>query len=323
MRAGETYKVVAVSPDDAFYADRAAIIGMVGTFTEPGSTDGCFLGGEMVFTDGSSKYFYRVQVAPSSGGAVAMPEPAPWGCPPGAVSHVREGERIRILHIHNQDAYYNSRGMYEGKWGRPQGMSVSDSPCYFGGSFNMDDGSSLYFYKASFTRGGSTDSAKPKLSTEEGCPEGAYAGTLWPGQRVSVLEVHDKDAWTGEAAEIEGQSGEIQVAMEGSCWLQGAVRTDDGVYRFFHKVAVGEAQPAPEVVLGPASRKRKLPEGASVQIVDIHYFDAHAANRDRLVGKQCSVVEGDLVDTGSGWLGGHLDCGGRTYSFFRVRVSEQ
>ncbi|TNE85105.1 MAG: hypothetical protein EP330_27265 [Deltaproteobacteria bacterium] len=327
VREGATYKVVAVSPEDAFYSDRAEIIGQVGEVTERGSSDGCWVGGEVVFTDGSSKYFYRVELAPTGaggaiGGLTLDPEPTPWGCPPGAVSQVRNGERLQILQIHNEDAYHSSRSQYERKWGRPDGMSISNTPCFFGGSFTLDDGTSMYFYKASFTRGGSTDT-KPKMATGAGCPESSWTGTLWSGQRVKILDVHKDDAWLPEHDEIVGQSGMIETSLEGSgCWLEGAVRTDDGTYRFFHKVAVGEPAEKPIPTLRAASRKNTLPKGTAVQLVDIHYYDGHAHERERLVGKECTVAEEDLVETGSAWLGGHLKCGARTYSFFRVRVAE-
>lgn len=325
VRDGGSYKVLAISPKDAFHSDRAALIGEIGSVSQVSASGACWVSAELLLPDGSSRFFHEVELVPVDRAIATAPVPDAWtaSCPPGAVAAAYPGERLQILTIHPEDAYHTSRSQYERKYGRADGLSTSDTPCFLGGSFTLDDGTSMYFYKASFSRGAPVD-ARPKLAQEEGCPEGAVAGPVWPGSRVSVLAIHADDAWFPDRAGLEGQFGATETTLEGQgCWLEGAVRTDDGTYHFFHKVAVGAAQPSPVIRLAPATASTSLPEGTAVQIVDLHYYDGHNPRRDRLIGQDCEVEAGDLQDTGEGWLGGKLSCGGRSFSFFRVRVAER
>ncbi|MCO4745296.1 MAG: hypothetical protein KC912_10955, partial [Proteobacteria bacterium] len=327
VETGGLYKIVGVSSEDGYYDDRAELIGQTGSFEDISVNGECHVGGQFHGADGSSRYFYKIEVVRTDGQAIGLlpaPVGAGLGCRPGAMSYVPPNTRVTILEISPDDAYFSSQSQYLGRSGIAESLAVQEG-CFMGGSFMLDPapgsptGQSMYFYKATFSQGtGRTTTVAPKLASGEGCPDGAYAGPLWTGTRAKILAVHERDAW-GEDVELVGTAGEVQASLNGSgCWLEGGFRGDDGVYRYFYRAAFGEAEPKKRPVIRTADPVNVVREGGRVQIADINFQDGLYGKRDRWIGQECTVVDGDLIDTGAGWLGGHLECPDRTVSFFRI-----
>ena len=153
---GSRVKVVDIASDDAYYSDRAAIIGKLCTLSEDSSfKDGSWHGGQVSCADGSSYYFYKaayvVQGLGAVGGAVGGGGAA--AIAGDRVMHqVRKGIRVRVLDIASDDAYYSDRGSIIGKRCTTDEPSSYKEGGWQGGQVRCDDGSSYYFYKAAYEK---------------------------------------------------------------------------------------------------------------------------------------------------------------------------
>jgi ribosomal protein L21E len=145
---GQRLNVAAIHPDDAYHDSRGTIVGSKGVNTGLTVTEGCWFGGPFRQEDGEERYFYKAAFT-SAGG----PAPAPKGCPSGALTSASPGQRVVILKVHPNDAYYSSKSSYEGQTGTVQDVHLqSGSGCYFGGTVKLDNGDEPYFYMAALGR---------------------------------------------------------------------------------------------------------------------------------------------------------------------------
>lgn len=127
--SGEAVRIVAVSPEDAFYTEADSLIGRNCYPTEAMryQEDG-WQGGPMTCRDGQSYYFYKAALGadpshadldlpvkpPLGRGPVAPvpPKPVPVGPVAGALI---EGTRVKILEISSDQAYFAESGALVGK----------------------------------------------------------------------------------------------------------------------------------------------------------------------------------------------------------------
>lgn len=161
--AGESVKIVDIDPEDAYYSDRASIIGKVCVTDEPSSfKDGGWHGGSVHCTSSTDTYyFYKAayeDLGPAPAGSVIAPPttttaaPPPSGPPPAgsATASLPSGARVKILDVAPDDAYFSDKGTIIGKSCTLQEPSSVKDGGWQGGSVNCDGGDSYYFYKAAY-----------------------------------------------------------------------------------------------------------------------------------------------------------------------------
>jgi len=306
-------RVLAVSESDAYFPQRAEIVGKTGTVDRmdpTGSSGQCWYGGQFNGDDGSSYYFYQVALEVIAGGG---------GCPSGSYTgtEVYSGTRVRILAVSPEDAYYGTRHSIEGKVGRVEGTwSKMGEPCWFAGQFYADDGSSNYFYQAAveILSGG---------EVADSCPPTASTASLTEGTRVKVLAIHSEDAYHSDAARIIGIQGKVSgdLHSNGGCWMGGGFTADDGTYYYFYKAAVEVIAYTPSTPCPPGANTAPLSEGTRVKIVALHPDDAYHSDAARIIGT-VGVVSGGLTSSDGCWMGGGFTADdGNYYYFYKAAVT--
>lgn len=143
VSSGQHLKIARIHPDDAYYTSKSGIEGKAGTNTGLSKTEDCWFGGPFIQDDGTERYFYKA--AFTSAPAVSAGD----GCPAGALTSSRAGQRVRVLKVHSNDAYYSTRSAYEGQSGTVVDVHLqSGTGCFFGGTVKLDNGNEPYFYMA-------------------------------------------------------------------------------------------------------------------------------------------------------------------------------
>jgi len=306
---GTRVRVVAISPGDAYYPQRDAVVGKTGRVDRmdpSGSNTDCWFGGQFHGDDGVDRYFYQValQMLPASGSA----------CPAGAYTGaaITSGTRVRILTVSAEDAYSKNRYTVEGKVGKVDGTwKKSGSPCWYTGQFYGDDGTSFYFYQASVQV---MDASGAGM-----CPAGSAIADVPEGARVKVLALGKDDAYYADKDRIVGVTGKVTDALHPNdgCWMGGGVTADDGTYYYFYKVAVQEVDGQPSgVVGGIVGGDTECPQGsylgdpppfgARVQILALSDKDTYYSARGQVEGK-AGRVDGVWTRVGSScWYGGQF-----------------
>ncbi|MBW1878496.1 MAG: hypothetical protein JRJ84_09050 [Deltaproteobacteria bacterium] len=203
---GTALRIWDISPEDAWYPHRARLIDTeceVG----PGAVrpnDGVWFDGRVTCSDGLPYVFYQFtfQLLPAHGivDSVAPPlaVPLPPDCAPGVFTGtgLGDGRRVKIVDIHPEDAYYDTRFSVIGLSGTVSGDLHNNEGCWFGGGFVADEGTDFYFYMASVA------------PVDEG-PEpsdGRHSGSVVSaGAAVTILDIHPDDAYHGNRSEIIGK----------------------------------------------------------------------------------------------------------------------
>ncbi len=204
---GAKVKLVDLSSEDAYYADKAGIVGKSCTATDA-LTDhgGGWYGGPIACEDGSDYYFYKVGIstgaasAPATAGARDLTASVPAGTP------------VVIKDISSEDAYYADRSGIIGKTCAPGEASTYYTGGWHGGPFACTDGSSYYFYKAALTSVGG----------------GASAGTagqdlgekVADGTRVTIRDLRTGDLYYDNRGDYIGQA----------CTVKGDLHRNDGLF---------------------------------------------------------------------------------------------
>lgn len=163
---GEPVKLLALNAEDAFYNDRATVVGRLCYPTDTMTLyEGGWHGGPVECWDGASYYFYKVAlgvdpthqpVDPSTfggveggvlGGVIGGAVGGTLGLDPGNIEH---GRRVKIVDVSPEDAFYGDRAKLVGKQCTVDGdlhLQTYGEPWYGGGLKCKKD--SYYFYKVS------------------------------------------------------------------------------------------------------------------------------------------------------------------------------
>ncbi len=230
LPSGGRVKILDVHSEDAYYADRATIIGKACRLDgESSFKDVEWHGGQVYCDDGSSYYFYKAAYEDLGGGAV----PVATGMPPGAVTYsLPSGSRVTIADVAPDDAYYADRMTIIGKVCTLGEASSFKDGYWHGGSISCDDGSSYYFYKAAYLLSG----AAPAVTV----PPGALTYSLPNGTRVVIADIAADDAYFSSKSGMIGKRctmGE-QSILRDTYWHGGQVYCDDGSSYYFYKAAL-------------------------------------------------------------------------------------
>ncbi len=163
---GEAVRIVALSPDDAFYQIAGQVVGRncYPTETMRYHGDG-WQGGPIACWDGETYFFYKVALAPDpSHTSLQLPSSRPTlqvpdtraepGTPPPVVSAdlIRDGARVQIQDISATDGYFGEKGALVGRRCKVKGALTPDpTGDWFGGGVTCGS-RYLYFYQVRVSR---------------------------------------------------------------------------------------------------------------------------------------------------------------------------
>jgi hypothetical protein len=281
---GDTVVLRDVGPTDAYYADRAALVGK-----------SCTVAGDTTRADGA---FWHAILDCGMAQPLVFVEVA-FDVAHGAIP---AGHAFKILDLSEQDAYYNQKADIVGTTCLAlEAMVPKDGPWSGGSAFC--DGSEFYFYEASVEDQG----------------ESAYAKDVAQGAKFEVLVLTANDpAAPGPVGQQCTASADL--FMTGPIFYAGPVECADGQSYWFTQAALklvdaGGAPPV-ERFMGTS-----LPKGASVRIVAVGPMDPWQPHADDLAGETCRVKrKSGLVSAGDGWFDGVLKCDGVRLTFQQVGV---
>lgn len=310
ISAGTGFIVRDISPDDAYYSTKGAVIGLNCTAGDGMTrTDGQWWAGPAMCA-GTSYYFYKasfdlngMNTSMGTYGSAALASP------------LANGSVFTIRDIASDDAYFSTKASMIGLTCTVNGdMHRTDGQWWAGGA-DCTDGSNYYFYKAAFD----------VVSISSGTSYSGVAGSttmaspLSEGSTFTVLEIASDDAYYGSKASIEGLSCTVsgELSRTDGKWWGGGANCSDGTYYYFYKMSFNAGGSG---VSGKYSGY-SVPKGASVSVVDVSSDDAFYAYKDALLGQTCKVIKGDLTSTGEGWFAGTLKCGKAKLYFYQVAVS--
>jgi hypothetical protein len=227
VSAGTTVTVVDLNPDDAFYSDRASIVGQVCTVEgDLHRNDNLWYGGGLSCPDGS-KYFYKVAVA--RGGAAPRAASAS-----AAVSgSLPKGTRVTITDVSPEDAYYSDRSGIIGKSCTTDDATSDNGGGWSGGPISCDDGSSYYFYKAALSAGGGYAAAPSGSAGQD------LGASVKDGTKVRITDLGSSDLYYDTREAFIGKpctvSGDL-LRNDGLFYAGGL--TCEGDYWYFAAVSV-------------------------------------------------------------------------------------
>jgi len=233
---GSKVRILGLSDQDAFFDVRDSVIGLEGTVDgdlhpQRGIGD-CWFGGGFVATNGDDYYFYEVAVALDSL-APAIGVGLPPECAPGVFTGpgIEDGRRVKIVDIHPDDAYFDTRYSLIGVAGTVSGDLHNNGGCWYGGGFVADDGTDFYFYRASVVPvGGAVQTSGDRY----------FGSVVAAGTTLTIVDLHPDDAYFGNHADIIGKTctatGQMDAMDTG--WFAGPVTCADGSEYYFFKVAV-------------------------------------------------------------------------------------
>lgn len=153
IAASRKVTVLDISSEDAYFSDKATIVGKACVTQEETSfKDGGWHGGSVSCLDGSTYYFYKAALSDSGitvTGALSVPTGG--GAAPAAgiaYQSVPSGTRVEIVDVATDDAYHSDRATIVGKHCVTEEATSFKDGSWHGGSIRCNDGSSYYFYKA-------------------------------------------------------------------------------------------------------------------------------------------------------------------------------
>ncbi|MSQ02459.1 MAG: hypothetical protein EXR71_11300 [Myxococcales bacterium] len=231
-------------------------------------------------------------------------------------------ERVQILEVASDDAYYTDRDTIVGLTCTTDGESTHQGEGWHGGSVkDCDNGNTYYFYKAAYLDQGPA----PAVAVVPALPGLRATRPLPSGARVKVLDVHAEDAFfvnrttiTGKTCRLEGES-----TLNDGEWHGGQVYCDDGSSYYFYKAAYEElaggtvsTTPVPAGVVTTS-----LPAGSRVRIADVASDDAYFPDKATIVGKLCTLSEESSFKDGM-WHGGNVNCDDASSYYFHKAAYE-
>ncbi len=239
---GDKVKIVGISLDDAYIGDAKSIVGLSATIgTDFSHKEGCWYGGNLVCSDGTTRYFFRVAIAASSKKLAATKTDPNGACPSGAVSGTvfNEGDNVRIVGISKDDAYVSDASSIVGLSATVGTEFSYKEDCWYGGNLVCSDGTTRYFYRVAIAG----NAAKTKKS---GCPSDAATGTSFPkGSRVTVVGISPEDSYYKDGDRLIGKTyivGDDFRYSEGCYYVGNLKPVDGGSNYFFYRVAIKSAR---------------------------------------------------------------------------------
>jgi hypothetical protein len=234
IAAGTLVKVVGLHQEDAYSSGGSgSIIGITGR-PDSGLTNngGCWFGGPFTDVNGNSYYFYKAAMD-----VVQAEAPLAAGCPAGAQrGNVRSGQRLTVLGVHPEDAYYGGTTINIGDSVTTTGDLTSDG-CWLSGPAVHQNGTSLYFYKVALGTSGASRPTAPSGPVDEKSAALAAAGRGGASIAASIAALAIDDSLdTGVRTLLIGQydldrSGTVGTRRELDAIPCDALVAIDGRYR--------------------------------------------------------------------------------------------
>jgi hypothetical protein len=222
IRRGQTVRVAAIHPDDAYGAGQmlsegAAVIAQEDLV----NNGGCWWGGSVQTKDGTPAYLYKVAFVPDRD-----------ACPAGALTDVAPvGEPLTVAGIHPD---HPASGLAVGDTVRAEAPLAAWKRCWFEGELTGPLGAPQPVRGVALRRGGGGALT---------CPAGAANGPLAGGSAVRVLGVHVDDPYAAVSAAVVGRVGRLDAAAAGAgCWRAADLLTEGGVRLRFDRVALAPAE---------------------------------------------------------------------------------
>ncbi len=316
VAANERVQILEIATDDAYYTDRATMVGVTCTTDGESTHQGeAWHGGSLKDCDnGSTYYFYKAAYLDLG------PAPAVAGTLVPAIPGLRatrplpSGTRVKILDVHAEDAFSSDRSTIMGKTCRLDGESSLKDVEWHGGQVNCDDASSYYFYKAAYEElAGGTVSTTP-------VPAGVVTWALPAGSRVRVADIATDDAYYADKATIVGKLCTLseESTFKDGMWHGGNVNCDDASTYYFYKAAYELTGGAVAVAAPPPNALNySLPKGTRIVIADVATDDAYFADKSSMIGKRCTMDEQSVLRDVY-WHGGQVLCDdGSSYYFYK------
>jgi hypothetical protein len=205
--SGTSITLVDLSTEDAYYGDKASIIGKSCTagddLTDHG---GGWYGGPVSCNDGSSFYFFKVGV--SVGSSSASKGGTPY------TSAIGAGTTVLVTDISKEDAYYSTRSEIIGKTCTAGGTTSYYPGGWHSGPFKCTDGSDYYFYQAALAAPGGGGGASSGTGGED------LGDNVADGVRVVIRDIRSGDLYYDNRDAFIGQS----------CTVTGDLHRNDGLY---------------------------------------------------------------------------------------------
>ena len=327
--SGHQVRITDVSTEDAYYADRAAIIGQI-CVTDGASSyngDGWQGGSVKDCGNGSTYYFYKAAYVDLGAAPAAAVVPGVAAAPGiAATVSLPNGSRVKILDIHSEDAYYADRASMIGVLCTLGEDSSLKDVMWHGGSVSCDNGGSYYFYKASYE---AQAAAAVTPSAPSAAPSGVATYVVPSGSRVKIADIHSEDAYYSTRSSVIGKTCTLDEdsSFKDGSWHGGPAHCGGESY-YFYKAAYtvlgdgggGSATAAPAAA-GGRQIKRSIREGRRFKISDISTEDAYYNDRSGIIGKVCTAQEQSTFREPN-WHGGSVSCDdGSTYYFFKAAYS--
>jgi hypothetical protein len=147
LEAGDRARILEVSSEDAYYDDRDEHVGVTCTVGSMVSAKGggWYDGDFNDCTNGEEYYYFKVRAEKVGGGG----EPAAPAAPSAddGADTVVSGDRVRLLEVSSEDAYYENRDKYEGVVCTAGDSITNNGGGWYGGPFSCVNGKEPYFYK--------------------------------------------------------------------------------------------------------------------------------------------------------------------------------
>lgn len=163
---------------------------------------------------------------------LGLPATPAVGASGSASAPVPANEKVRVVSVHSEDAYYSDRAKIEGRECVTSAETTLNDG-YHGGSITCGS-DSYYFYKVELVDLGAAPAA----------PSSAVAGTrakesLPSGTRVKILDVAADDAYYSDRTTIIGKLCTLQEAssFKDGEWHGGSITCDDASSYYFYKAA--------------------------------------------------------------------------------------
>lgn len=237
---GATVVIKKVSPQDAFFYDRKALVGLLCAVEADGlhsQGKGKWVGGSMTCVNGQNYYFYKVAVEEGYFGVdYAGITGHALGEQPVSDSPWQVGARVQITGLSADDAHYGSASGLVG-----QTCTVKDAPlessgdAWFSGQLQCDNGIDLYYYQVSVVAAGAAPApATTAASTGPAAPAGpaAPSGAAYPaGKMVKIVDIAPSDLLHAQKDAVIGRTCSVvesALVDTGDGWLAGRFFCDDG-----------------------------------------------------------------------------------------------
>ncbi len=238
---GDQVKILAISPDDAYVSDANDIVGLTATVgTDFSTKEGCWHGGNLVCSDGTTRYFYKVAIKSNGGGSASSKGDKNGPCPSNASSsNFSIGDKVTIVGISADDAYVSSASQLVGSTATVGTDFSLKEGCWYGGNLACSDGTSRFFYRVAI-KGNSGGSASSKDDKNGPCPSGASSRNFSKGTKVTIVGISNDDAFNSDASTLVGMSATVdsEFSLKEGCWYGGNLICADGTTRYFYRVAV-------------------------------------------------------------------------------------